>query len=78
MEWLDGPENMNVDIGYMPEMSLAITGPSEVARGNPKQHQVRARSSGVDQMKWTHEISEEEAVRNLELKFYPFKQVRIS
>ena len=34
MEWLNGPvetENMEVDIGYMPEMDLKSTGPSQPA-----------------------------------------------
>ena len=66
---------MVVDIGYMPEMSLAITGPSELPDGNPRQHKIKPKVVDVDNIQWTQEISKEEAISNLEVKFHPFKQV---
>ena len=75
MEWLEGPGNMVVDIGYMPEMSLAITAPSELPQGEPRKHIIKPRHVDTSNMVWTEEISKEEALSNLEVRFYAFKQV---
>ena len=75
MEWLEGPGNMVVDIGYMPEMSLAITAPSELPQGEPRKHTIKPRHVDTSNMVWTEEISKEEALSNLEVRFYAFKQV---
>ena len=66
---------MVVDIGYMPEMSLAITAPSEVPQGEPRKHVIKPRHVDTSNMVWTEEISKEEALSNLEVRFYAFKQV---
>lgn len=77
MEWLEGPNNMVVDIGFMPEMSLSSTGPSEIPKTKPyRDHTVPAKPSGVDNIQWIQEIPLETAFSNLEVKFYPFKQVK--
>ena len=67
---------MVVDIGFMPEMSLSSTGPSEIPKTKPyRDHTVPAKPSGVDNIQWIQEIPLETAFSNLEVKFYPFKQV---
>ncbi|GFQ94019.1 selenoprotein N [Trichonephila clavata] len=72
MEWLNGPseDSMEVDIGYIPQMSLissAISVPMDNERGaNQKLHDI----------KWHAEISVEEALTSLELQFFPFKKVK--
>lgn len=76
MEWLEGPESMVVDIGYMPEMSLQTTGPSAIPTGDPREHKVPNSPASIDEIKWIHEIPQEEALRILEVSFYPFKQVK--
>ena len=76
MEWLEGVDNMVVDIGFMPEMSISSTGPSELPEAWPyRDHRVPAGPSGVDNIQWTEEITLDTALSNLEKKFYPFKQV---
>lgn len=73
MEWLNGPSenNMEVDIGYIPEMSLTSTLISAVPNHIPGANQ------SVSTIEWTEEISLEAALDALELKFFPFKQVLI-
>ena len=66
---------MVVDIGYMPEMSLATTAPSEHPQGEPRKHIIKPRHVDTSNMVWTEEISKEEALSNLEVRFYAFKQV---
>lgn len=83
MEWLNGPsegENMEVDIGYMPLMQANISAPS---REWKIQHDIEypvETDSGVQEtvqgIKWLEEIDREGALRQLEVKMYPFKQVR--
>lgn len=77
MEWMEGVDSMVVDIGFMPEMSISSTGPSEIPKVWPfRDHRVPAGPSGVDTIQWTQEIPLDTAISNLEKKFYPFKQVK--
>lgn len=86
MEWLYGASessNMEVDIGYLPQMELQATGPSvptviQDENGNV----IDSRLEGsepiqfvFEEIHWTSEISQEEAARNIEVTFYPFKKV---
>ncbi|KAL3872735.1 hypothetical protein ACJMK2_035939 [Sinanodonta woodiana] len=84
MEWLNGPkenENMEVDIGYMPEMALNITGVS--IKLGPENQYIRDIPipqdpnllQKVKDIKWSKEITQQEAHRKLEVYMYPFKKV---
>lgn len=71
MEWFNGisEDSMEVDIGYIPEMSLissAISVPEDNERGANQK---------LSSLKWTSEISMEEAIDSLESHFFPFKKV---
>uniref|UniRef100_A0A2R9ASK6 Selenoprotein N n=1 Tax=Pan paniscus TaxID=9597 RepID=A0A2R9ASK6_PANPA len=86
MEWLYGASessNMEVDIGYIPQMELEATGPSvpsvildedgsmidsHLPSGEPLQFV-------FEEIKWQQELSWEEAARRLEVAMYPFKKV---
>ncbi|GCB82726.1 hypothetical protein scyTo_0021709 [Scyliorhinus torazame] len=86
MEWLYGAGetgNMEVDIGYLPQMELRASGPSipniivdengnvidgADASGEPIQFI-------FEEIVWQSEISFEEAVNRLETTMYPFKKV---
>uniref|UniRef100_A0A2R8MRR0 Selenoprotein N n=1 Tax=Callithrix jacchus TaxID=9483 RepID=A0A2R8MRR0_CALJA len=86
MEWLYGASessNMEVDIGYIPQMELEATGPSvpsmildedgsvinsHLPSGEPLQFV-------FEEIKWQQELSWEEATRRLEVAMYPFKKV---
>ncbi|KAG8506698.1 Selenoprotein N [Galemys pyrenaicus] len=88
MEWLYGASessNMEVDIGYVPQMELKATGPSvpsvildedgnmvdsRLPSGEPLQFV-------FEEIKWQQELSWEEAARRLEVAMYPFKKVRL-
>uniref|UniRef100_H3A241 Selenoprotein N n=1 Tax=Latimeria chalumnae TaxID=7897 RepID=H3A241_LATCH len=86
MEWLYGTSensNMEVDIGYLPQMELELVSPSVPTilydeEGNVIDSQD---SSGepiqfvFEEIKWQSEISWEEAARRLEITMYPFKKV---
>ncbi|GFU00775.1 selenoprotein N [Nephila pilipes] len=72
MEWLNGPseDSMEVDIGYIPRMSLissAISVPMDDEKGANQK---------LSDIKWHTEISIEEALDSLELQFFPFKKVK--
>ncbi|KFM79239.1 Selenoprotein N, partial [Stegodyphus mimosarum] len=72
MEWLNGPteDSMEVDIGYIPQMSLmsnAISVPSSSERGA---------NQSVSTIKWDVELPFEEAFDALELQLFPFKKVK--
>eukprot|EP00069_Balaena_mysticetus_P016380 bmy_02038T0 len=87
MEWLYGASessNMEVDIGYIPQMELEATGPSvpsvildedgnmidsRLPSGEPLQFV-------FEEITWQQELSWEEAARRLEVAMYPFKKVR--
>lgn len=86
MEWLYGTSessNMEVDIGYLPQLELRSTGPSTPSFiQDEKGNIIDSRGGGNDPVQfvfedihWTSEISQEEAIRHLEVTFYPFKKV---
>lgn len=75
MEWMEGRNNMVVDIGYMPEMSAKITSPSVPAQGMNLEEKLPEEKFDVDTIKWTEEISEEEALQMLKVEMYPFQKV---
>ncbi|CAL1527149.1 unnamed protein product [Lymnaea stagnalis] len=85
MEWLidkNDPEVMEVDIGYMPHMELISAGHSkphdEVAYESinfPVELRGMANSSSV-KIQWEVEITENDAMEALAVKFYPFKKVK--
>ena len=84
MEWMDGPnedENSEVDLGYLPLMALNNSAPSvKVAQDQlylkDMPHPADEDLQGLVQaIRWTQEISQQEAVRLLEVKMYPFKNV---
>ena len=79
MEWLTGPfdsENMEVDIGYIPQMSINSTGPSVPVTPDTSSDTVPpSEDDTATTYEWTAEISREEAAKKLELKMYPFKKV---
>lgn len=86
MEWLYGASessNMEVDIGYIPQMELEAIGPSvpsvildedgntidsRLPSGEPLQFV-------FEEIKWQQELSWEEAAGRLEVAMYPFKKV---
>lgn len=76
MEWLEGGNNMVVDIGYLPEMSLKITAPSVPGHSVVLEEMISEKKFDVDDISWSDEISEEEALRNLQKEMYPFQKVR--
>ncbi|KAL4624193.1 selenoprotein N-like [Arapaima gigas] len=88
MEWLYGASessNMEVDIGYLPQMELQATRPSVPTFIHDEEGNVidsRVGGAGGDpiqfvfeEIAWKSEISHEEAARRMELTFYPFKKV---
>uniref|UniRef100_A0A8C8I9G7 Selenoprotein N n=1 Tax=Oncorhynchus tshawytscha TaxID=74940 RepID=A0A8C8I9G7_ONCTS len=86
MEWLYGAtenSNMEVDIGYLPQMELQAAGPSTPSFIQDEEGNIiDSRGGGSDPIQfvfedihWTSEISREEAARRLEVTFYPFKKV---
>lgn len=84
MEWLYGASevtNMEVDIGFMPEMKLAASEPSmQVAiygEGGEVLFEPEDRFSKRhrEMISWDFGITTEEALREIELQFYPFKKI---
>lgn len=86
MEWLYGASegsNMEVDIGYIPQMELEATGPSVpsvVLDEDGKVIDSRPPSGEplqfvFEEIRWQQELSWEEATRRLEVAMYPFKKV---
>lgn len=86
MEWLYGASessNMEVDIGYLPQMELESLGPSIPSviydeNGNV----IDSRNADGEPLEfvfeditWKSEISWEEAAKKLEVTMYPFKKV---
>lgn len=86
MEWLYGANegsNMEVDIGYLPQLELQSARPSTPAfimdeGGNI----IDSQSYGsepiqfvFEEIHWTSEMSREEAAHRMEVSFYPFKKV---
>ncbi|KAM7375954.1 hypothetical protein PAMP_005708 [Pampus punctatissimus] len=86
MEWLYGASessNMEVDIGYLPQLELQSTGPSTPSIIMDEEGNVIDSRSGTSEpiqfifedIDWTSEISQQEAAHRLEVTFYPFKKV---
>lgn len=84
MEWLYGSSetsNMEVDIGFLPQMELKASEPSmqvavygengEIIFQPEHQDSQRKREAIV----WDFEISLEEAFKAIEIQFYPFKKI---
>ncbi|KAF7242400.1 Selenoprotein N [Varanus komodoensis] len=85
MEWLYGTlegSNMEVDIGYLPQMELESLGPSIPSVIHDENGNViDSREEGpiqfiFEEIAWQREISWEEAAGKLEVAMYPFKKVR--
>uniref|UniRef100_A0A2K6DV84 Selenoprotein N n=1 Tax=Macaca nemestrina TaxID=9545 RepID=A0A2K6DV84_MACNE len=88
MEWLYGASessNMEVDIGYIPQMELEAMGPSVPSvildeDGSVIDSHLPSGESlqfVFEEIKWQQELSWEEAARRLEVAMYPFKKVRL-
>lgn len=81
MEWLNGPEtdeNMEVDIGFIPQMEIQITSPSKKVPKDIQEKELpedKNMAKNVQNMKWKKEISMYDAERSLEIAFYPFKKI---
>ncbi|NXG48115.1 SELN protein, partial [Psilopogon haemacephalus] len=86
MEWLYGASessNMEVDIGYLPQMELESTGPSIPSVIHDENGNVidSRDPSGepiqfvFEEITWQQQIPWEEAARRLEVAMYPFKKV---
>ena len=82
MEWLNGPvegENMEVDIGFMPQMELHHTLPSAqvpvYGENGELLYEPPAPTEEAGPVVWSKEITMEEAMNILEVKMYPFKKV---
>lgn len=86
MEWLYGASetsNMEVDIGYLPQMELGAEGPSTPSVIYDEQgNMIDSRGEGgepiqfvFEEIVWSEELRREEASRRLEVTMYPFKKV---
>ncbi|KAG8143120.1 hypothetical protein E2320_000401 [Naja naja] len=83
MEWLYGAlesSNMEVDIGYLPQMELESLGPSTPSVIHDENGNVIDSREGepiqfiFEDISWQREISWEEASGKLEVVMYPFKK----
>ncbi|KAG7510254.1 hypothetical protein JOB18_016945 [Solea senegalensis] len=86
MEWLYGASessNMEVDIGYLPQLELQSTGPSTPSIITDEEGNIIDSRDGAtepiqfifEDIHWTSEISQQEAARRMEVTLYPFKKV---
>ena len=81
MEWLNGPvedENMEVDIGFIPQMELKHTLPSaQVPIFGENGEAIFEPPPAIDigPIIWDAEITTEEARGRMEAQLYPFKKV---
>ncbi|KAK6474545.1 selenoprotein N-like [Huso huso] len=86
MEWLYGASessNMEVDIGYLPQMELEAAAPSIPSFIHDKEGNVidslDANGEPIqfvfEEIEWLSQITREEAGRRLEVTLYPFKKV---
>uniref|UniRef100_A0A3Q3WLV8 Uncharacterized protein n=1 Tax=Mola mola TaxID=94237 RepID=A0A3Q3WLV8_MOLML len=86
MEWLYGASessNMEVDIGYLPQLELQSTGPSTpTVIMDEEGNVIDSRDSNSEPIRfvfedihWSSEISRQEVARRLDVTFYPFKKV---
>lgn len=84
MEWLSGNSdngNMEVDIGFMPQMELSSTTeslPAVTGEEDWRAKYITPNASDQREIVWNEEISMEEAERLLEQEMYPFKKVGLS
>ena len=85
MEWQNGPkdeEQMEVDIGFMPQMEVRATRNSvQVMFGGKDNRDLFIEQSDdyeefIQNIEWNKEISFSKARRSLEVELYPFKKVR--
>lgn len=83
MEWLNGNSdngNMEVDIGFMPQMELSSTAeslPAVTGEEDLREKYIAPNASNQREIVWNEEISMEEAERLLEQEMYPFKKVSL-
>lgn len=84
MEWLTGnpdEQNMEVDIGYLPQLVINSTAPSQILdvgkSSDLKEKYIEEVEYSEDLEEWIQEISEEEALKKMEVAMYPFKEVNI-
>lgn len=86
MEWLYGASessNMEVDIGFLPQLELQSRGPSTPSTILDEEGNVIDSLDGsgepiqfvFEEIHWSSEISGQEASRRLEVALYPFKKV---
>ncbi|CAN9502087.1 unnamed protein product [Ophioblennius macclurei] len=82
MEWLYGASessNMEVDIGYLPQLELQSSRPSTPSVITDEQGNVVDSPETIrfvfEEISWNAELSRQEAARRLELTLYPFKKV---
>lgn len=84
MEWLYGASessNMEVDIGYLPQLELQSTGPSTPSIITDQEGNIIDSQDGepiqfvFEDIHWTSELSWQEATRRLEVTLYPFMKV---
>ncbi len=77
MEWISGPGSNEVDIGFMSKMKLvgSPTVPFEEESNIPDILLQDNYEPTMIDLAWDSEISEQEALRKLEVILYPFKKV---
>lgn len=82
MEWLTGnpdEQNMEVDIGYLPQLVINSTAPSQILdvgkSSDLKEKYIEEVEYSEDLEEWIQEISEEEALKKMEVAMYPFKEL---
>uniref|UniRef100_A0A914BHM6 EF-hand domain-containing protein n=1 Tax=Patiria miniata TaxID=46514 RepID=A0A914BHM6_PATMI len=84
MEWMNGPmenENMEVDIGYMPQMELTVSSPSSHISVYGENGEVLQEAAPPindllnGNVVWNNQITMEDAFSILELHYYSFKKV---
>lgn len=85
MEWLKGSQavEMEVDIGYMPQMELRGTGPSRPATWEGKdmrnafKPELAAAEDELDDLEWSREVQVDVCTRAMDIVFYPFQKVTL-
>lgn len=83
MEWLKGSEDteMEVDIGYLPQMELRVTGASRPATWEGKdmrtarKPELEPAENALDDVTWSQEVQVDVCTRAMEIEFYPFQTV---
>ena len=72
MEWITGGGSNEVDIGYVPLMTIFSTSPSVLWESESYSSNESFDDSSII---WDHEISVGQAVQEIEQTLYPFKKV---